>query len=96
MYSRQTLREGARPDEVRDILGHANIDVTQNVYDKSWREERVDAFAAKRTRQPSPGRSSKRGPPAQTSAAGQFPITDRLNRTTYQASLILWLLEPSC
>jgi hypothetical protein len=28
---------------VRDILGHANIDVTQNVYGKSWWEERVDA-----------------------------------------------------
>jgi len=25
------LREGARPEVVRDILGHANIDVTQNV-----------------------------------------------------------------
>jgi len=24
-------------------MGHANIDVTQNVYGKSWREERVDA-----------------------------------------------------
>jgi hypothetical protein len=28
---------------VRDNLGHANIDVTQNVYRKSWREERLDA-----------------------------------------------------
>jgi len=25
------LREGARPEIARDILGHANIDVTQNV-----------------------------------------------------------------
>jgi len=24
-------------------MGHANIDVTQNVYGKSWWEERVDA-----------------------------------------------------
>jgi len=38
MYS---LREGARPEIVRDILGHANIDETQNVYCKSWWEERV-------------------------------------------------------
>jgi site-specific recombinase XerD len=29
------LREGARPEVVQDILGHANIDVTQNVYGKS-------------------------------------------------------------
>lgn len=37
------LREGARPEVVRDKMGHANIDVTQNVYGKSWWEERVDA-----------------------------------------------------
>jgi integrase len=43
MHSSHMLREGARPEIVRDILGHANIDVTQNVYGKSWWEERVDA-----------------------------------------------------
>jgi hypothetical protein len=37
------LREGARPEVVRDDIGHANIDVTQNVYGKSWWEERVEA-----------------------------------------------------
>ena len=37
------LREGARPEVVRDNMGHANIDVTQNVYGKSWWEERVEA-----------------------------------------------------
>lgn len=37
------LRGGARPEVVRDNMGHANIDVTQNVYGKSWWEERVDA-----------------------------------------------------
>jgi hypothetical protein len=37
------LREGARPEVVRDNMGHANIDVTQNVCGKSWWEERVDA-----------------------------------------------------
>jgi site-specific recombinase XerD len=31
MHSGHLLREGARPEIVRDILGHANIDVTQNV-----------------------------------------------------------------
>jgi integrase len=35
MHSSRMLREGARPEVVRDILGHANIDVTQNVYGKS-------------------------------------------------------------
>jgi hypothetical protein len=42
VYSRHTLREGARSDEARDILGHANIDVTQNVYSKNCWEERDD------------------------------------------------------
>jgi hypothetical protein len=27
-------REGARPEIVQDNMGHANIDVTQNVYGK--------------------------------------------------------------
>jgi hypothetical protein len=45
MHSSHMLREGARPEVVRDILGHANIDVTQNVYGKSWWDERVDAVA---------------------------------------------------
>jgi hypothetical protein len=33
---------GARPEVTRDNMGHANIDVTQNVYNKTWWEERVD------------------------------------------------------
>jgi integrase len=37
------LREGARPEVVRDNMGHANIDVTQNIYGKSWWEERLKA-----------------------------------------------------
>jgi hypothetical protein len=32
MHSSHMLREGASPEVVRDILGHANIEVTQNVY----------------------------------------------------------------
>jgi hypothetical protein len=36
MHSSCMLREGARPEVVRDILGHVNIDVTQNVYGESW------------------------------------------------------------
>ena len=37
------LAKGQGRRLLRDILGHANIDVTQNVYGKSWWEERVDA-----------------------------------------------------
>jgi len=36
MHSGHMPREGARPEIVRDNMGHANIDVTQNVYSKSW------------------------------------------------------------
>ena len=43
MHPSLMLREGARPEVVRDNMGHANIDVTQNVYGKSWWEERVVA-----------------------------------------------------
>jgi integrase len=43
MHSSLMLREGARPEVVRDNMGHANVDVTQNVYGKSWWEERVAA-----------------------------------------------------
>jgi len=35
MQSSLMLREGARPEVVRDNMGYANIDVTQNVYGKS-------------------------------------------------------------
>jgi hypothetical protein len=38
MHSSRMLREGARPEIVRDILGQANIDLTQNAYGKSWWE----------------------------------------------------------
>ena len=33
------LRERARPEIVRDNMGHANVDVTHIVYRKSWWEE---------------------------------------------------------
>ena len=39
MHSSPMLREGARPEIVRDNMGHANIDVTQIVYGKSGWEE---------------------------------------------------------
>jgi hypothetical protein len=34
MHSSHMLREGARPERVWDNMGHANIDVTQNVSGK--------------------------------------------------------------
>ena len=43
MHSSHMRREGATPEVLRDNMGHANIDVTQNVYGKSLWEERVDA-----------------------------------------------------
>src|SRR5260370_21283031 len=43
LHSSHRLREGARPEVVRDILGQANIDVSHVVYCKSWWEARGDA-----------------------------------------------------
>jgi integrase len=43
MHSSLMLRTGARPEVTRDNMGHANIDVTQNVYGRRWWEERVQA-----------------------------------------------------
>ena len=43
MHSSPMLRERATPGFVHYILGHVNIDVTQNVYGNSWWKERVDA-----------------------------------------------------
>src|SRR6266849_10703724 len=36
-------REGARPEIVRDNMGSREMSRAQNVYGKSWWEERVDA-----------------------------------------------------
>ncbi len=44
MHSSHMLREGARPEIVRDNMGHANIDVTQIVYGKSGWEEPSKVF----------------------------------------------------
>jgi integrase len=43
MHCSLMLRTGARPEVTRDNMGHANIDMTQNVYGRSWWEERVEA-----------------------------------------------------
>lgn len=38
MHSTRMLREGATPRAAPDILGHANLHVTQNVFVKILRE----------------------------------------------------------
>ena len=38
------LHEDAMAEVMRDNMGHANIDVTQNVYGKSRWEEQLDAL----------------------------------------------------
>ena len=45
MHSSPMLRTGARLEVTRDNMGHANIDVTQNIYGRSRWEERVDAVS---------------------------------------------------
>src|SRR6266566_6394879 len=40
----RTMHSSLMCSRVRDNMGHANIDVTQNVYGKNWWEERVDAL----------------------------------------------------
>ena len=39
-------RAGARAEVIRDNMGHSDVDVTQNVYGKSWWVERVDGVSA--------------------------------------------------
>lgn len=46
MHCSLMLRSGARPEVARDNLGHSNIDVTQNVYGKTWWDERTTAVTA--------------------------------------------------
>jgi hypothetical protein len=36
---------GVRPEVTRDNMGHSTVDVTQNVYNKTWWEERVEAVS---------------------------------------------------
>lgn len=45
MHSSLMSSLGVRPEVTRDNMGHANIDVTQNVYNKTWWEERVEAVS---------------------------------------------------
>jgi len=45
MYSSLMSSIGVRPEVTRDNMGHATIDVTQNVYNKTWWDERVEAVS---------------------------------------------------
>jgi hypothetical protein len=45
MHSSLMSSIGVRPEVTRDNMGHATVDVTQNVYNKTWWEERVEAVS---------------------------------------------------
>jgi len=45
MHSSLMSSTGVRPEVIRDNMGHATIDVTQNVYNKTWWEERAAAVS---------------------------------------------------
>jgi integrase len=45
MHSSLMSSVGVRPEVTRVNMGHATIDVTQNVYNKTWWEERVEAVS---------------------------------------------------
>jgi len=36
---------GVRPEVTHDNMGHATIDVTQNIYNKTWWKERAAAVS---------------------------------------------------
>ncbi len=45
MHSSLMSSVGVRPEVTRDNMGHATVDVTQNVYNRTWWEERVEAVS---------------------------------------------------
>jgi integrase len=45
MHSSLMSSIGGRPEVTRDNMGHATVDVTQNVYNRTWWEERVEAVS---------------------------------------------------
>jgi integrase len=45
MHSSLMSSIGVRPEVTRDNMGHAAVDVTQNVYNRTWWEERVEAVS---------------------------------------------------
>ena len=64
MHSSLMSSVGVRPEVTRDNMGHATIDVTQNVYNKTWWEERAEAVSLAAASvwkefQPTPGSNGK-------------------------------------
>jgi integrase len=64
MHSSLMSSVGVRPEVTRDNMGHATIDVTQNVYNKTWWEERAAAVSLAAASvwkefQPTPGSDGK-------------------------------------
>jgi hypothetical protein len=45
MHSSLMSSVGVRPEVTRDNMGHSTVDVTQNVYNRTWWEERVEAVS---------------------------------------------------
>lgn len=45
MHSSLMSSVGVRPEVTRDNIGHSTVDVTQNDYNKTWWEERVEAVS---------------------------------------------------
>jgi integrase len=63
MHSSLMCSVGVRPEVTRDNMGHSTVDVTQNVYNRTWWEERVEAVslaAASVWREFTPGQQSTR------------------------------------
>ena len=63
MHSSLMSSAGVRPEVTRDNMGHATVDVTQNVYNRTWWEERVEAVslaAASVWREVTPGHQPAR------------------------------------
>jgi integrase len=62
MHASLLRRTGARPEVLRDNMGHAGVEVGLNIYSESWWDERVNAvsravaavFAAPAARPPEP------------------------------------------
>ena len=46
MHASLMSKGGARPETIRDNMGHSEISLTQNIYIKTWWDERVDAVTA--------------------------------------------------
>ena len=98
MYSRHRLREGAKADDVRDILGRVDIRVTQNVYGKSWWEERVDpvtqAVEAVTNAAQNADKDEKRNQPESEARIISLPLCLNRRKQTYSRWCCIDRLRP--